>query len=254
MKLVFLISIIIQALSVLSGGWMIIDIMKKPRISSVKKFLLWIAIGNLISGVSSQFEMFMAFGPLTCISSMIGEDLGQQISITSATALGVFAYKSIADFRLGNDISYAKKIIIITLLLSIVLTVPPLFPPFFYSYGYDDECTIFPNTAYSITAFFEGIFVTDMVQLLPFLITSIMYYAKLIFYLRKNFASALKKSAVLNVYSLFWYPCAQFVSYLFYTENKCVAYKVKNLKIASFVRLQSSIFNRENGIIVPFHP
>jgi len=192
---------------------MIIDILKRPKITSVKIFLLWIAIGNLMSGLCSQFEDSIAYDAFSCMYSMLGEDLGQEISILSSTALGIFAYKSVADLDPETNSSYATKSIIVTILLSIIMVVLPIFPFSLYTYGYADHCVILTNPDYSQAATVKGIFIILILQCLPFLIITIISYAKLMLLLRKNFRASLKKLAPFNMNSLFWYPSAQFVLY-----------------------------------------
>jgi len=208
-----LIVLVIQMISALCASWTIFDICRMSRISHVKQFLLLIAFGNLITGLSLVMELFYGENTLTCAIALYGENFGQQIAIVSSSVLGIFAFKSVTQLELDNFDKYVKKCIWFTIIISFLLETPPCFPFFVYTYGHADDCKYMRNEAISESVFVTGTLAMGLLEIVPFLVVSLIFYMKLMYYLKSHFDKALKKTRFLKIERLFWYPLAQFVLY-----------------------------------------
>ena len=192
----------IQSLSLILSFWMIVDICKQPKISNVKVLLLCLAIGNLVAGIFTLVGVSLSDGVISCTISSWMEDAGEQMSITSSAAVAMFLYRSISCLEVSKRSQYLRKCLFFIAFHTIILTLPPLFPFYFYTFGYDDGCIYIPNENYEPETFFKAVILTEAFQYLPFLLISIYYYIRLMLFLTANFSGVLKTNQ-LNVKNLF---------------------------------------------------
>jgi len=205
---------IAQGLSTISAAWMIQDIIRMPKITNIQKFLLFIGIGCIISGFSDILLAVIGQNQFNCIITMFGDALGQQISITVSSVMGIFAYRSIVSFRKFNHDLFVNMSIIIFIVIDLFLDALPLLPFFYFNYGYSEEdgCLFVPANS-SEQEFFWAVILTGVLEFFPFLVISLVYYIRLVWYIKTNFKDLLQTKSQIKVERLFWYPLVQFICF-----------------------------------------